>query len=896
MNLGGWIIAAAFLLGATPGCMRTREAAALDSAVPDESAEEIRAAASGGPGSVGLEPGVSRHMASRRSVEIAGVGYELYFTIGSGEPVKGRVDISFDLRSLEAPLVIDFAGKEVGDVSSTGKPIPFLFEKEHIVVPSESLRLGSNVLTIRFVPDERPLHREDDYLYTLFVPERARLVFPCFDQPDIKAEFDLTLKLPAGWIGVSNTEVRQYEETEGGGTVVSFSETEPISTYLFSFAAGRFKVETAERGGRVMNLYHLEPDTAKVGRSAGSIFDLHAEALRWMEEYTGIEYPFGKFDFIALPAFPYSGMEHPGAILYRAERLFLDESATERERLRRAGVISHETAHMWFGDLVTMRWFDDVWLKEAFAQFMSDRIIRPAFPGVDHRLLFISSHHDPLNDVERTSGTNAIRQELGNLNEAGSVYGDIIYHKPPLMLNQLEALMGEDGLREALRTYLSDYRYGNATWEELVSILDLYCPEDLAFWSDAWVMERGRPVISMSPVREDSGMRSAVEEEEPQGSAAAAAHAPLRIKQEDPMGRGLVWVQQYTIAVCTPKGVREIPVRLDAEEIIVGDEVQENAFILPDSRGDGFGRFETDWGKAGTFDRGMDFQLDPVQRAMLARLARDNFLEGSLGDEYMRLIHSLFVSEEVELNLQAMLNYLVEGYWLFVPEELRAAWASVLEESILEKMRNVPTASAKSACFEAFRSVATTDGGVETLLKVWDEDLEFEGLPFSERDYCAMALELAVREVPGWRDILDRQAERITDPELGRRYAFIRGAVDSERAQRDRFFASLEEAENRRHEPWVLEALYYLHHPLRTASSIRYISRSLGLLEEIRATGDIFFPRDWIKATLRYHRSDEAMLSVERFLLENNGYPSKLVSIILQAADIPSRANRYSRL
>lgn len=285
--------------------------------------------------------------------------------------------------------------------------------------------------------------------------------------------------------------------------------------------------------------------------------------------------------------------------------------------------------------------------------------------------------------------------------------------------------------------------------------------------------------------------------------------------------------------------------------------------------------------------------LDPVQRAMLARLARDNFLKRDFGDAYVGLIQSLFVSEDVELNVQAMLDYLVEAYWLFVPDEARRKWASVLEDSILEKMRKVSSASAKSACFEAFRSIATTDRGIDTLRRVWEGEPAFEGLSFSERDYCEMALELAVREVSGWADILESQAERITDPELGRRFAFVRRAVESEQTRRDRFFASLAEAENRRHEPWVLEALRYLHHPLRTASSVRYLPRSLALLEEIRATGDIFFPRDWIAATLRYHRSDEALLSVKDFLEARADYPPKLVSIILQAVDIPSRANRY---
>ena len=144
-------------------------------------------------------------------------------------------------------------------------------------------------------------------------------------------------------------------------------------------------METAERGGRRMaHVPHRETDRDRLQRNADAIFDLHASALAWLEDYTGIPFPFEKFDFVLVPAFQYGGMEHPGAIFYHEHALLLDESATQNAQLGRASLIAHETAHMWFGDLVTMEWFDDVWMKETFANFMAARIVNPAFPEVDH--------------------------------------------------------------------------------------------------------------------------------------------------------------------------------------------------------------------------------------------------------------------------------------------------------------------------------------------------------------------------------------------------------------------------------------------------------------------------------------------------------------------------------
>ena len=169
---------------------------------------------------------------------------------------------------------------------------------------------------------------------------------------------------------------------------VRFDETQPLPTYVVAFVVGDMKVETATRAGRTMRMFHRENDAAKLARNRDALFDLHAQSLEALERYTGIPYPFGKFDFVLVPAFQPGAMEHAGNIAYKAESLLLDETATQDELLDRAHVIAHETAHMWFGNLVTMRWFNDVWTKEVFANFIADKVIEPQFPQVRHDLQF----------------------------------------------------------------------------------------------------------------------------------------------------------------------------------------------------------------------------------------------------------------------------------------------------------------------------------------------------------------------------------------------------------------------------------------------------------------------------------------------------------------------------
>ena len=393
-----------------------------------------------GPG-----PGIPLTLAEERAARVSDLRYDLHFSVPADQgPVTGRVRIGFALKDASRPLSLDFAAPtRPASVRANSADVTESATTDHVVVPANQLREGRNEITVEFVAGDAALNRNPEFLYTLFVPARAHLTFPCFDQPDLKARWSLHLELPASWEAVANGAETSRTEADGRA-LLSFAETEPLSTYLFAFAAGRFSVETAERSGRTFRMLHRETDAAKVARNREAVFDLHASALAWLEQYTGIPYPWGKFDFVLIPSFQFGGMEHAGAIFYNAASLLLDPSATQNQKLGRASLIAHETAHMWFGDLVTMRWFNDVWMKEVFANFMAAKIVNPTFPEINHDLRFLLAHYPAAYDVDRTPGTNAIRQRLDNLNEAGSLYGAIIYQKAPIVMRQLETILGED--------------------------------------------------------------------------------------------------------------------------------------------------------------------------------------------------------------------------------------------------------------------------------------------------------------------------------------------------------------------------------------------------------------------------------------------------------------------
>jgi aminopeptidase N len=828
-------------------------------------------------------PGISWTLAQSRSRDVSNVTYDVSLRIPANrsDAVHGHVRVGFDW-SGSGPLVLDFDAPRdhVLSVKVDGEVAGFALLAGHIVIPGSLLERGRQNVEVAFIAGDGPLNRNDDFMYTLFVPDRAHEAFPCFDQPDLKARFTLQLDLPAAWKAVSNG-AEESHTVDGDRAVHRFAQTRPLPTYLFAFAAGAFKVETATRHGRVMHMYHRESDSTKVARNAKAIFDLHDRALRWLEDYTGIPYPFGKFDFVLIPSFQYGGMEHPGAIYYRANSLMLDESATLNQELGRASVISHETSHMWFGDLVTMRWFNDVWMKEVFANFMAAKIVNPSFPEIDHELRFLLAYYPSAYEVDRTAGANPIRQQLENLDDAGSLYGAIIYEKAPIVMRQLEALVGADAFRDGLREYLKAHEYGNATWPDLIRVLDRKSDEDLAAWSHAWVEQPGRPTVATTL------------------HTSAGRVTDLVLGQADPWpGRHLVWNQRLTVALGYADSVSMIPVQLGTSRLDVSRARGRPAplWVLADGGTWGYGLFEPDSASMAYLETSSARLPDARLRAVAWLTVWDAMLERRVPpDTVMALALDMLSGKPNELNAQRVLSDLSDTYWHYVGQPDRLRWAPRLEPFLWQRMQQAQHPRTKAAYFNAWRSIVQTHAGVARLRRIWSRQDSIPGLPLSEEDYTDLAFALAIRGVADQQEILARQRQRIQNPDRRARFDFVAPALSADAAVRDSVFASLAKLENRHREPWALAALGYLNHPLRAPRSERYIRPGLDLLAEIQRTGDIFFPKRWLDALLRGHRSPAAAAIVRRFLAEHPDYPSRLRGKILQSADPLFRAAAMQR-
>ena len=831
-------------------------------------------------------PGIPLGLAQDRAARVSNLKYEAKLRVPAGrdERVRGTVTARFSLTDTDRPLAFDFAqpADQVSAVRANQRPVTAVVANGHIVIPGRALLAGGNVVEVDFVAGDAALNRNDGFLYSLFVPARASLTLPCFDQPDLKARWTFSLTVPADWRAVSNG--REVERTPGADPAwqeITFEETAPLPTYLAAFAAGKFSVETAVRNGREFRMFHRETEADKVARNSGAIFDLHAAALAWLEDYTGIPYPWGKFDIVAIPSFQFGGMEHAGAIFYNASGLLLDEAATKNQLLGRAAVIAHETAHMWFGDLVTMRWFNDVWMKEVFANFMAAKIANPSFPEVNHELRFLYQHYPSAYEIDRTEGANPIRQELANLNEAGSLYGAIIYQKAPIVMRQLELLMGPDAFRDGLREYLKGHSFGNATWPDLVAVLDARTPVDLVAWSRAWVDEPGRPTIETDLQTQDGRV------------------VRLAVRQRDSRGRGLHWPQRLTVLVGTARETKTFGVLLEGAEVSIPEAagLPAPSWILPVGGGLGYGLFTLDQTTLDYLTRSLHEIPDPVTRGAALVALWESMLEGRVApDAMMETLLAALPRETDELSVQQMLDYTRSVFWRYTAADDRSAMAEKLESVLRAGLDRSKSTSGKAAWFGGLRSTATMPATLEWLERVWRRDEKIPGLPLAEADESDLALDLAVRDVPAAEEILKTQLDRFKNPDRKARFAFVMPALSRDAAVRERFFESLKDVNNRRREAWVLEATRYLHHPLRAASSKRLVVPALALVREIQQTGDIFFPKRWADATLGGYQSIQTAAEVRAFIERlPPDYPPRLRWVLLSSADPLFRAARQEQ-
>ncbi|MGQ0509669.1 MAG: M1 family aminopeptidase [Betaproteobacteria bacterium] len=822
-----------------------------------------------------LESGVSLELAKWRARHYKDLRYAISLTLVAGAPrAEGTLRLSVRMPKRPVDLVLDWRGDTVRDLAVNGKPLEAEAREEHLVIPRKALKPGLNIVTLSFesavavsgTPITRYRDREDgsEYVYTLLVPADASALFPCFDQPDLKARFTLELEMPEDWRAVSNAPA----EAEAPGKA-RFAETEPISTYLFAFAAGPFEAITAP--GDEVRLFVRRSRTKQAHEHAAEVLRLNRASMKYFASYFSHRFPFAKYDLVLVPEFPYGGMEHAGATFLNEERVLFPAPPSAADLLRRAQLIFHETSHQWFGDLVTMRWFDDLWLKEGFANFMAAKALEALAPEFDAWSAFHALKTNAVR-TDATRGTTAIRYPLSNLADAKSAYGAIVYSKGPAVLRQAEFYLGEAAFRRAVRAFVKRHAYGAADWKDLVRAFELASGRKLQRWARAWVERRGMPTVRAHWSLDTRGRLTG-----------------LRLEQHDSLGEGGLWPMRLRVVALGEGKPRAAEVLLErlAATVPKLEGMPGPRIVFPNAGDHGYGRFLLDPASAeAALAPDLDLQ-DTLLQAQLAEALWESVRDAALAPErFIRYLLHRVPRTGDDIALSGMLGRLEVAFRRYLSDAQRDALAAEVERALLQDGALAARAqSRRLILLRAYGELAWSPAGLEALKRLLDD--RSSGL--ASRDRFRFIQRLLVRGDPDAPGRLAAQAA-MDRSDNGQRYAYAAGAAAADAGTKRVLFKAFLEDRSLA-EGWIEAALAPLNAPEHEALTVPLLAEALARLPELKRGRKIFFVNGWLAAFIGGQSGTRALAEVNA-ALRNSRLDPDLRLKLLESADGLERAVR----
>jgi len=452
------------------------------------------------------KPGLTQQYAEFRATQVENVRYELAVQLDpSLAYFSGENRIIFDLPENSSDLTIDFGNGEVLAASANGVAFEVNYNDSYISVPTTVLQSGRNAVVISFrhnwSDNGSGLYRYDDpgdgktYLYSDFEPYDANLAFPLFDQPDIKGRFTLSITAPDDWHVISTSRETSIEHASESTRTWRFPETLRIPTYVMSLHAGPYAVWEDNDFRIPIRVFARQSMADLVEPDISNWFEFTRVGFDFFEDYSGVEYPYGKYDHIIVPDFNSGAMENAAAVTY-TERSFIQRDGwSYKEKIWHVKVILHEMAHMWFGDLVTMKWWNGLWLNETFAEFMGYHAAAAKLGIDDAWESFFLNRKYRAYWLDQRSTTHPVETPVADTDSIGANFDMISYAKGAAVLRQIEYRLGEDVFQKGINIYLERHAEGNSELEDFVGALAEAADTDLADWAQEWLYTAGANTI-----------------------------------------------------------------------------------------------------------------------------------------------------------------------------------------------------------------------------------------------------------------------------------------------------------------------------------------------------------------------------------------------------------------
>ena len=601
-----------------------------------------------------------------------------------------------------------------------------------------------------------------------------------------------------------------------------------------------------------------------------TLIAINARAIAWLETYTAQHFPFQKFDVVLAPAFPFGGMEHPGAIFYNEESFVYRERPTLAQLLGREATIFHEVAHQWFGDFATMRWFDDLWLKEGFATYLAAVMQADLDPGANAWKTFYLRNKPAAYAVDASSGTTPVWQQLGNLDQAKSNYGAIVYNKAPGILKQLNYLVGDTAFRDGLRAYLRDHAYGNATWHDLLGAVGGAAHRPLDAWGASYVLRPGMPVITTRVEIRGARIARLAIEQHPARALSGGAPWPMRVElllgyADAPSERMPVELRGHVTSVAA-----------------AGKRAPD--FIFANAADYGYALVHLDDRSVRWLEMHIGEVRDDFLRAMLWGALWDQVRDARLAPvRFARTALRELPRETDEQLVPVILGRLSRAMSAYLSPAEQGRLRPELERVLLA-IANDSTRSygVRKNHLDAFVALARSPQALATLDALLDSAAA-AGAPLRPPTRWAIVATLVARAAPSAEARLAAEVRRDSTTE-GRRRAFVANAAHPDSATKARYWARFF-GDRGLNEDWVTASLRAFHDPEHDELTRRYLVPALDSLPWIQRNRRIFFLGNWVSATLDGQRSASALTAVDEMLQRRAELPRDLREKILQSRD-----------
>jgi aminopeptidase N len=740
---------------------------------------------------------LTRDEATTRSALIQVTSYEVDLDLTGDDTTFRSVSvIRFGCGAPGSATFVDLTAPGVREITLNETPVSLdAFDGDRVTVTDLA---AENVLRIvadcAYSRSGEGLHRFTDpadghiYLYSDLETFDAHRVYACFDQPDMKASYELSVTAPAEWLVVSNMAPESTSQAAGGLRWI-FPPTPLLPTYITAVAAGPYHVVRDEHDGIPLGVYCRQSLAEYL--DADEILEVTRQGFDFFHHAFGIKYPFGKYDQLFVPEFKEGAMENAGCVTL-VEAYIFRSRVTDFAREARAETILHEMAHMWFGDLVTMRWWDDLWLNESFATWAGTLAQAEGTRWTSAWTTFAQLYKAWAYRQDQLPSTHPIAADITDIEAVEVNFDGITYAKGASVLKQLVAYVGRENFLDGVRKYFAGHAYANATLADLLAALEQTSGRDLAPWSREWLQTAGvntlRPSYSVDA--DDRFTEFAVEQE------ATASHPVLRshriaIGLYDRTASGLTRRLRVETDVAGPRTViAELAGQPRPDLVLVNDEDLTYAKIRLDEHS--LRTLVGSGGSATWVDGGIGAFTDSLAAALCWSAAWDMTRDGEMaGRDYVRLVLSGISSVTDISVVQTLLRQASQAVRRFADPSWRATGLALMASRLRDLLERAPADSDTQLAFvRAFAGAATSDDDLALLAGLLDGSVALDGLSIDTDLRWSLLWRLVSRSAPGsaWSfGAAEIDAELARDPtDAGERHAAAcRAAIPTAEAKQE---------------------------------------------------------------------------------------------------------------